>query len=308
MDVETVGVHESVNDVFPADQLINELSSATLHVELVRSTSTLSSCDVLVTLEYDPAFTELRWIHSIQAGVDRFPLEDFERRGVILTNSTGIHGNYVGETVAGYVLSFARRLHQAARNQTRRRWERPNWDQGFTVAGKSACVVGLGTLGRGIADSLLGLNVEVSGVKRSVEPVPNVSRVYPPDQLGEAIEDAKFVALALPLTNETAGLIGQTELEAMRDDAYLINVSRGPIVDTDELISALRADVINGAALDVFEQEPLPSDSPLWDFEEVIITPHIAGVARSYYVQVADLVRDNVDRLASGSDLKNRVT
>lgn len=307
MRIESIGIHPSVGDVFPPERLVEDLADMSQPVEVATSDAEVGEFDLLVTLAYEDVFTEVDWIHSIQAGVDRFPFETLADRAVVLTNSTGIHGDFVGETVAGYLLSFARRLHQASRNQSDRTWARPDWDEGFTVAGTTLCVVGLGTLGQGIAEKADALDIEVTGVKRTVEPVPNVARVHPQGELLEAIGEADFVALAVPLTDATEGLIGADEFEAMRSDAYLINVSRGPIVDTDALVGAIREGSIGGAALDVFDEEPLPRESPLWDLPNVFITPHIAGVSREYYVRVARLVRENLANLEAGSPLVNRV-
>jgi D-2-hydroxyacid dehydrogenase (NADP+) len=306
MDISRVGVHRSVNEVFPAAKLVEALDDAAPTVTAV-DTAEAAGCDAVVTLAYEAAFLDAAWIHSIQAGVDRFPFEDLERAGVVLTNSTGIHGDSVGETVAGYMLMFARRLHEAAANQADREWASPPWDTPFTLDGESVCVVGLGTLGRGIAVRADRLGMRVTGVKRTVEPVEGVERVYPADDLHEAIRDARFVALAVPLTAETEGLIGPAELAVLREDAVLINVARGAVVDQDALIDALEADRIGGAALDVFEVEPLPEDSPLWDLEAVIVTPHIAAATRNYYRAVESLLRENLDRIERDADLTSRV-
>ncbi|MFB6156264.1 MAG: D-2-hydroxyacid dehydrogenase [Haloferacaceae archaeon] len=300
-----LGVHESVGELFPPAVLRDELADAAA-VEVVDDPADV---DALVTFEYEDAFlsADLGWIHSIQAGVDRFPFGDLEARGVALTNSTGIHGDVVGETVTGYMLSFARRLHAHRSNQDAGRWEFPDWDRPFTLRGERLCVVGLGTLGRGIARRADALGMDVTGVKRTPTPVDHVRRVRPPEDLTDAVGDARFIALAVPLVEETRGLIGADELAAMRDDAYLVNVARGPVVDESALVEALRADALAGAALDVFEAEPLPDDSPLWDMDEVLVTPHAAAANREYYRRVATLVRRNVRHLDEGRSLVNRV-
>ncbi|WP_345779383.1 D-2-hydroxyacid dehydrogenase [Natrinema sp. SYSU A 869] len=190
-----------------------------------------------------------------------------ETNDIVLTNSTGIHTDSVGETVIGYMLMFARLLHRYRWSQRDRVWDRPNWNEPHTLEGSSLCVVGLGTLGVAVAERASALGMDVSGVKRTVEPVRCVDRVYPPDELETAIADSHFVALAVPLIDETRRLIGKRELETMRQGAYLINVSRGRVVDQDALVEALREEDIAGAALDVFETEPLPSESPLWEME-----------------------------------------
>jgi D-2-hydroxyacid dehydrogenase (NADP+) len=306
--VSRIGIHESVEAIFPANALRESLGDVEPDVRVVTSDD-LAAVDALVTFAYEDAFRDagLEWIHSVQAGVDRFPLDELDAAGIRLTNSTGTHGDSVGETVAGYMLSFARRLHEHRGKQARGEWAWPAHDAPFTVDGSSLCVVGLGTLGRGIAMRADALGVDVVGVKRTPLPVDHVDEVYPATDLHEAIADAKFVALAVPLTDDTRHLIGPAELDAMRDDAVLVNVARGDVVDQDALVDALRGGRLAGAALDVFETEPLPADSPLWEMDEVIVTPHAAAANRDYPDRMATLVRENVRRLASGDRLANLV-
>ena len=306
--LSTIGIHESVDAVFPPEALAEALGDVDPEVRIV-STDELSSCDALVTFAHEDAFLEadIEWIHSIQAGVDRFPFEALESAEIALTNSTGIHGDTVGETVAGYMLSFARRLHRYRDHQGDREWSREEWDVPFTLAGESVCVVGLGTLGRGVAVRADALGMGVVGVKRTPTPVDHVEAVHPSGELDAAIAGSRFVVLTVPLTERTERLVGAAELETMRSDAYLINVARGPVVDEAALVEALEAGEIAGAALDVFETEPLPSDSPLWGMEDVVVTPHTAGSTGEYYRRIAALVRENARRHADGEGLANRV-
>jgi len=243
----------------------------------------------------------------VQAGVDRFPHETFREADVVLTNSTGIHGDAIGETVAGYVLAFARRLHAHVANQRRVNWSQPEWDKAWTVAGERACVVGLGGLGRGIVDRLTGLGLDIDGVRRTPVPEPGVVRVYMPSELETAVADARFVVLAVPLIDETRGLVDGDVLAAMREDAYLINVARGGVVDQNALVTALEDGDIAGAALDVFETEPLPESSPLWEMDEVIVSPHCGAFTRDYVDHIAAIVRENVRRLRADYEPANRV-
>ncbi|MDL5361769.1 D-2-hydroxyacid dehydrogenase [Halalkalicoccus sp. NIPERK01] len=307
MHLERLGIHDSVSAVFPPERIREALSDLEPEVVVVSDSAAIAACDAVVTFAHEEAFLELEWIHSIQAGYDRFPLDELGDRGIVLTNSTGIHGESVGETVVGYMLGVSRRLHQYARQQERREWRKPAWDVPFTLAGESLCVVGLGTLGRGIARRANALGMTVTGVRRSGEPVEGVERVYASDDLHEAIAGARFVALAVPLNEQTRGLIGEAELATMDEESHLINVSRGGVVDQDALVAALEEGEIRGAALDVFAEEPLPEESPLWEFDEVIVTPHVAAFTREYYEGVASLVRANVERIAAGEPFENRV-
>lgn len=306
--LSTLGIHESVEVVFAPESFRDALGDLDLDVRVV-STGDLGDCDALVTLAYDESFlsSNLKWIHSVQAGIDRFPLAELQAEGIRLTNSTGIHGDTVGETVAGYMLSFARQLHRYRTQQADKKWSTAPLDVPYSVAGSPVCVVGLGTLGRGVVARANALGMDVTGVKRTPTPVDGVERVYPPRDLVTAIEDAKFVVLTVPLTDETEGLIGPAELSAMRTDAVLINVARGPVVEQDALVEALEEEAIAGAALDVFEEEPLPPESPLWAMDDVIVTPHVAAATRDYHFRVAAIVRENVSRYGDGQSLGNAV-
>lgn len=308
--VDTIGVHASVGALFPPEEFRRALADAEAAIEILGADGAdLADCDALVTFHYDESFldADLAWIHSVQSGVDRFPFDELEERGIRLTSSTGIHGDSVGETVVGYVLQFARGLHRHRDREREREWRYPDWDETFTIDGESCCVIGLGTLGQGIARRADALGVDVVGVRRTPTPVEHVRRVYTPDALSEAVADVRFVAVATPLTERTRGLVGADELAAMREDAYLLNVSRGGVVDEDALLDALEADELAGAALDVFETEPLPDDSPFWKLPNVIVTPHASGANRAYHERVAAIVRENVRRLESGEPLANQV-
>lgn len=303
-----IGIHDSVGAVFPPEVLQAELGDLDPEVAVV-STDAVDECDALVTFDYEAAFLagDLEWIHSVQSGVDRFPFDELRASGVRLTNSTGIHGDAVGETVAGYMLQFARGLHRYRSNQERREWSRGAWDDAFTLVGETVCVVGLGTLGRGVARRADALGTDVVGVKRTPTPVDHVRTVHPATELREAVSAAKFVVVAVPLTDETEGLVGEAELAAMREDVVLVNVARGPVVDESALVEALEAGELAGAALDVFETEPLPEDSPLWGMDEVVVTPHVAAMTADYYERIAALVRENARRYDAAESLANRV-
>lgn len=308
MDVEQLGIHSSVGAVFPPAELAVELESIDPDVHVVESEDELADVDAVVTFAHDDAFLEhVGWVHSIQAGYDRFPLDEFENHGVVLTNSSGIHSASVGETVAGYMLSLSRRLHAHRDSQGRREWNRPDWDEPFTVFNEPITIVGLGALGQGVSRRADGLGMRVTGVRRKPVRVPHTREVYTPDRLHEAIQDARFVVVTVPLTEATEGMFGPAEFSAMPDDAYFINVGRGPVHQQDALIDALRDGRLAGAALDVFEDEPLPHDSPLWNMDDVIVTPHAAAADRNYHVDIAALVRANVQHAMADEGWVNRV-
>lgn len=313
MAVDRIGVHESTAIDFPFDVFAEELAGLDAEFVSVRDDGDAGAdpetCDAFVTfthqqrlLECDPA-----WVHTTLAGVEAFPLDEYERRGVALTNSTGLHGDSVGDTTLGLMLTLARRLHDFVANQQGHRWAFPEWDEAFTLPGERVCVVGLGTVGSAVAQRCAALDMAVTGVQRSDEPVEGVDDLYHPDDLHDAVADARFVVLCVPLTDQTHRLLAADEFAAMRENAYVVNVARGEVLDQDALVGALRDGEIAGAALDVFEAEPLPEDSPLWDLEDVVVTPHAAVANQGFYRDVAALVRENYRRLEAGEALENRV-
>ena len=168
-------------------------------------------------------------------------------------------------------------------------------------------LIGLGSIGKAIAAKAAALGLKVVGVRKHPAPVEHVDHVYGPDELHEALAVADFVTLIVALTPETTGMFGRAELEAMKPDAFLINVARGQVVVENELVEALRSGTIAGAALDVFEVEPLPPESPLWQMENVIITPHNAGARPDYIEAVTKLFNDNLAHYLAGEPLFNLV-
>ncbi|WP_336036218.1 D-2-hydroxyacid dehydrogenase [Halobacterium yunchengense] len=311
MAIERIGVHESTEIDFPFDVFRDELADTAPEYVPVREDGGADpeSCDAFVTFTHQDRLLEAdpEWIHTTLAGVEEFPFDEYERRGVALTNSTGLHGDSVGDTAVGLMLTLARRLHDFVAAQQRREWAFPDWDEGFTLPGERACVVGLGTVGGAVAERCSALELSVAGVRRSQEPVAGVDDLYHPEDFHDAVADARFVVLCVPLTDATEDLVDADALAAMREDAYLVNVARGGVVDEDALVEAVRGGEIAGAALDVFEEEPLPEDSPLWGLEDVVVTPHAAVANEFFYEDVAELVRENLRRLAAGEDLENRV-
>lgn len=305
--LERLCIHESVGNKIPEEAFVNAFEDLSIPAELVGNDEIYDKTDAVASFRPRPEFLEAGWVHVIRAGYDEFDTNAYKNNKIPLTNSTGIHGATVGEIAVGYMLSLARLLHIYRDNQTEREWYKPRYERPFTIQGEQLCVVGLGTLGKGIAQRANALGMDVVGVRRSDEPVSSVSTMYSPENLNEALSDARFVAIATPHTPSTEGLIGAAEFKQMRDDAYLINVSRGPVVDEDALVRALEADTIAGAALDVFETEPLPAESPLWEEEDVIVTPHRGSATNRYHLDIAELVKENIRCFQTDDELKNRV-
>jgi len=309
MNISKLGIDPSVAGEDPIKKLQAELSNYRPSVEVLEENSSLDTFDAVVTTVHRDAFlsSNLQWIHLNSAGVDHIPLSSYEDRGIAVTNSHSIHRTAVGEHALGMMLMLAHRLLHFTNQKSNREWNRPDWNEKFRLRDETVCVVGLGALGKGVAERVGALGMEVTGVRRTPEELSFVETIYQADQLHEAISDQRFVVLTVPLTESTRHMIGSTEFAVMNDDSYLINVSRGEVVDEDTLITALKDEQIAGAGLDVFRDEPLPEDSPIWDIENVVFSPHCAGSFIYHYLAVADQMRENLDRIAADEELLNRV-
>ncbi|WP_308637166.1 D-2-hydroxyacid dehydrogenase [Paenibacillus silvisoli] len=219
--------------------------------------------------------TQLRWVQSASSGVDSLPLGLLEARGTMLTDASGVHARSVSETAIAMMLGLARGIASGVRNQQTGVWESPP-----TLAemnGSTVAIVGAGEIGREVARLARAFDMRVIAVRRSGGTMPEADVVYETSRLDEALRAADYVVNILPLTNETHHLFQAERFAAMKRSAYLINVGRGATVRTEDLVEALQRGDIAGAGLDVFEQEPLPADHPLWAMPNVIITPHNAG-------------------------------
>jgi D-2-hydroxyacid dehydrogenase (NADP+) len=251
----------------------------------------------------------LRWLQQWGAGADwlmRHP--EAQERDFALTNASGVHAIPISEQIIATLLMFARGLHRAVRAQARREWWRPSHDDVFELAGKTMLLVGVGAIGARTAELASAHGMRVEGVRGDPSvPAPGVSLMVGPDELIERLPHADAVVLTVPLSPSTANMIGAAELRAMRPSAYLINIGRGGTVDEPALVRALREGWIAGAGLDVFVEEPLPADSPLWDMENVIITGHYSGNTPEYNRRATDILLENLRRYQAGEPLHNLV-
>ena len=221
------------------------------------------------------AATRLSWVHATSAGTDAVMVPALIAGDAVVTNARGIFDQSIAEHVMGVILAFAKDLRRSFELQRLRRWKHRESER---VAGQRLLVVGAGSIGRRIARAGRGLGLVVEGIaRRERHGDPDFERVSSAAALGDRLPEADFVVIAAPLTDETRGLLGRAELQRMKASARLINVGRGPIVRTADLLEALANGEIAGAALDVFEEEPLPADHPLWQRPEVILTSHMAG-------------------------------
>jgi D-3-phosphoglycerate dehydrogenase len=242
----------------------------------------------------------VRWVQLPDSGVDRWIDAGVVDASRCVTSARGCYGRQVAEHALALVLACARDLSDYARRSS---WERPAQVGGRLLAAAEVLVVGAGDIGSCLVDLLRAIGARPVAVTRSGRVVQGAVRSLRADQLREALPSADFVVLSAPSTPDTRSLFGRPEFAAMKRTAYLVNVSRGELVNTEALAQALRDGEIAGAGLDVVDPEPLPSSSPLWTLRGVLITPHVANPAQVKLAALAERVRINTRRFADGDEL-----
>lgn len=254
------------------------------------------------------AAPHLRWLHSIGAGVEGLLFPQFVHRDdVLFTNARGAHHVAMPEYVLMAMLAWTHHLPTLLRAQARRQWIKPVPDE---IHGKTLGLLGYGEIGRVTAARAKPLGVRCIALRRNPADTSGselVDRIYAPNELPAFLAASDFVVNSLPLTPETRGLIGEAEFRAMRPGAVLIHLGRGPTVQSDALLTALREKAIAGAFLDVFDQEPLPSDSPFWDLDNAIITSHTSGNSVRYQERSVAIFCQNLRRYRASQPLENFV-
>ncbi|WP_334332060.1 D-2-hydroxyacid dehydrogenase [Companilactobacillus sp. HBUAS59544] len=247
----------------------------------------------------------LNWIQVVRAGVDALPLPELDEKGVILTNGSGANAINIAEQTLAYMLMFVRRMNLTARHQDEKLWKH---DDGYDeVYNKTVMIVGVGHIGTLIAKYAKALGMKTIGVRHSDKAAENIDEMIPMSELASRIGEVHFVVNALPDTAETIGLFNQDLFKAMSKKAYYINIGRGKTTKMDDLVAALENGEIAGAGLDVTTPEPLPSESPLWDMENVIITPHDAGMSVHYEERAFDIFKHNLKAYVENGEVYKNV-
>ncbi|MBX6362631.1 MAG: D-2-hydroxyacid dehydrogenase [Gemmatimonadetes bacterium] len=254
----------------------------------------------------------LRWVHSGSAGVRGTLYPEMREADVILTNSAGIHGPPIAETVLGMVLYFARGLDYGVAAQRAGRWDQEPFYRADSpvreIAGATLGILGLGGIGREVATRALALGMRVLASKRRPgEAPPGVELMLGEEGLTRVLRESDYVVVALPDTDATRGLLSAERLDEMRRDAVLVNISRGTVIDEAALAARLATGRLRGAGLDVFEREPLAPDSPLWRLPNVLILPHVSPVSPRFWRRETELIVDNIRRYLEGRPLRNVV-
>ncbi|MBT2688891.1 D-2-hydroxyacid dehydrogenase [Bacillus sp. ISL-47] len=230
--------------------------------------------------------TNLRWFQSWSAGVDSLPLAKMEANGIQITSANGVHANPISETIFALMLALTRKIHTYVKNQQSKTWHHASMK--LEIHNKTIGIIGVGAIGKETAKIAKAFGMKVVGVRHSGKPEEYVDEMYTSSQLNDVLPQCDYVAVTLPLTNETRQLFGAEQFSLMKESAFFINIGRGEIVVENDLIAALQAGKIAGAGLDVFEKEPLGEDSPLWELENVIVTPHTAGSTEHYTQRVIE--------------------
>lgn len=266
----------------------------------------LEDAEIFVTFGFDTTadliekMKKLKWIQCMSTGIDMLPFETLKERNILLTNVTGIHGIPIAEYVMAVILNDridGFRLYEQQKNKI---WKRKmNFEEVF---GKTITILGTGTIGKEIARKAKAFDMKTIGVNTSGKPVDYFDEIFPTCELNKALSQGDFVVDTLPLTHETKKILGKEQFASMKDSAYFINIGRGATVDEGALIEALQNHIIRGAALDVFEKEPLPQDSPLWTMKNVSITPHISGLSNMYMNRAVPIFEHNLKTYIEGKE------
>jgi phosphoglycerate dehydrogenase-like enzyme len=246
----------------------------------------------------------LRLIQTSGAGVDAVLPAPGLPAAVRIANARGVHEPEMPEFVLAQIFALAKRLPRAFGQQSRREWRMYG---GLRLAGATAGILGLGAIGHSVARRCKALGMRVIGTRASGAPLPDVDEVFPAEETRRVLERSDVVVVVLPLTPATRGLLDAGAIAAMKPQALLVNVARGGIVDEEALAKALADGRLGGAAMDVFEQEPLQPTSPLWDAPNCLVTPHVAGLSRDYMARIGRIFIENVRRCERGEPLQNEI-
>jgi len=243
--------------------------------------------EVLVSYGYDITsemlvdYPSLKWVQIFQTGLHHLPLQELKKRNIVLTNVRGIYGIPISEYVLSFILYFVRDFERYRVNKINRIYERGNLPD--EAGGKTLVILGAGTIGNAIAEMGKKIGMNVVGVNTTGKIKPFFDQMYSFDQRNEAIAQGDFVVCVFPVTEKTRESITKNELAFMKQSAYFMNIGRAELINEQHLIEHLHNNKIKGAVLDVFQQEPLPKTSPLWDLPNVYLTPHISGKTKNFF-------------------------
>jgi phosphoglycerate dehydrogenase-like enzyme len=241
----------------------------------------------------------LKWVQTWSAGVNSLPLAELDKKNIDVTSSNGVHAYPISETIFALMLGLTRKIHSYVRNQEKKVWHHANLN--LEMHEKTIGIIGVGAIGTETAKIAKAFGMKVLGVRYSGKPAENVDEMFTADQLELLLPECDYVVVTLPLTENTRHLFGAAQFQQMKRTSFFINIGRGEIVVEEDLISALQEGIISGAGLDVFTKEPLEKESPLWEMDNVIITPHTSGSTEHYDRRVIeDIFLPNLKTYLSG--------
>jgi phosphoglycerate dehydrogenase-like enzyme len=258
-------------------------------------------------LQILPLAGRLRWIHSLWTGVEGIIGPELIQHPAPLTNGRGVFRWPLADWVVAVMLFFAFDLRRVIRQQEQHVWKPFT---GTTLNGRTLGVIGYGAIGSAAAERARSFGMKIFALRRRPEQFqahPLVDRSFPPEQIRDLIASSDYILVATPLTSETRGLVGQEEIAAMKSTAVIMNIGRGPVIDEPALVQALESGSIRGAALDVFNTEPLPPDHPFWKMPNVLLSPHTADRVEGFLVPAFDCFFQNLHRFMRGEPLENTV-
>ena len=244
----------------------------------------------------------LKWIHVAAVGVNAVLSPELKKSNIQLTNSRGVFDGAIAEYVTGLLLAHVKDLRNTFAAQKRSEW---NYRSTRRLAGQRAVVVGTGSIGRRIGSTLRKLDIDVTLVGRRAADDLEFGKVRLSTELSTVVKGADYLVLAAPLTHESRAMVGSDVLKALGPRGYLVNVGRGPLIIEEDLLAALQSGALGGAALDVFDIEPLPVESPLWTMPNVVVSPHMSGDYLGFEEDLMTLFADNIHRWILGEPLEN---
>lgn len=290
------------------DRFVSDLHTSFPDVEFVTATTeeqqlnSIADADAIFGWPSSTVLSaghRLRWIQHPGTGIDRIMSSpDMVNSDVVLTNARGPHANPMADHVMGMIISFAHNMRELAEDQKAHRWDLPKYDLRMTELGGSTMgILALGDIGMAVARRAHAFGIKVYAVDKNPKPpTPEVIEVWGTERLDELMAMSDWFVIAAPLTNETKGFIDRRKIELLKPGAHMIVISRGGIVDEDALINGLRSGRIAGAGLDVTSVEPLPPDSPLWDMDNVIISPHVSALTEEMWEGRRQIFKENLRR------------
>jgi phosphoglycerate dehydrogenase-like enzyme len=252
------------------------------------------------------AAPKVRWVHSRAAGLDKTLFPELIASDIPLTNGSGVFSQSLGEFALAAVLFFAKDFLRMLRNQRAEHWDQFDVEE---IAFQTAGIVGYGDIGRAVSRRLHAMGMKVLALKRHppADPDPFIAKFYKPEEMAVMLGQCDYVVVAAPLTPETHHMISDPQFEAMRPNAVIINVGRGPVIDQVAMVRALTEKRIRGAGLDVFEKEPIPAGDPIWKLENVLLSPHCADHTKDWLNDAMRFFLKQYDRFSSGQPLENIV-